>query len=130
MNMKMKSVAGIICLVSSLEEIIAFYTALGFEFRKQVPDVSATAYLNWFWIEFLLTDKTVTPEFTQDATITPKGAGQYIHINVEDVNAFHEGVVAKGFQPSAPPQDRPWGHREFVLQDPEGYKLVFFTKLK
>lgn len=127
--MKMKSIAGIICLAQNLEEIIPFYQKLGFVFRKRVPDISATAYLNWFWIEFLLEDKVVTEAFKEDVGVTPKGAGQYVHINVENVDEFYAGVIAKGLKPLSEPQDFPWGHREFVLQDPNGYKLVFFSKL-
>lgn len=126
--MKMKSVAGIICLVKDLDKAVEFYEALGFVFKKRVPGVAATAYLNWFWIEFLLEDKVVTEAFKEDVTITPKGAGQYIHISVENVDKFYQGVIAKGFKPLSQPQDFPWGHREFVLPDPAGYKLVFFSK--
>lgn len=129
MMTKMKTVAGVICLVKELEPSIAFYEALGFEFKKQVPGVAATAYLNWFWIEFLLQDKVVTEEYKEDVKVSPKGAGQYIHINVEDVDTFYEMVLEKGLHPSSLPQDFPWGHREFVLKDPSGYKLVFFSKL-
>lgn len=126
--MKMKSVVGIICLVKDLEQVKQFYETLGFEFKQQMPGVYTTAYLNWFWIEFLLEDKVVTESFKEDIAVSPKGAGQYIHINVEDVDEFYHGVKAKGLEPSSPPQDFPWGRREFVLQDPEGYKLIFFSK--
>lgn len=33
--MKMKSVAGIICLVKDLEKVTEFYETLGFEFKKR-----------------------------------------------------------------------------------------------
>ena len=128
MTLKMKSVSGTVCLVTDLDKTVAFYETLGFTFRKTVPGVSATAYLNWFWIEFLLEDKVVTEEFKDDVKVSPKGAGQYTHINVEDVDAYYEGIKEKGLQPSGEPQDFPWGRREFVLEDPSGYKLVFFTK--
>lgn len=128
--MKIKSVAGIICLVQELEPIITFYETLGFEFKKQVPGVSATAYLNWFWIEFLLEDQVVTEAYKPDVPVSPKGAGQYIHLSVDDVDGFYEDAVAKGLQPASKPEDFSWGHREFVLIDPAGYKLVVFSKLK
>lgn len=128
--MKMKSVSGIICLVDDLDEVTEFYETLGFEFRKRTPDVSATAYLNWFWIEFLLADKVITDVFKEDVSATPKGAGQYIHISVEDTDEFYNSVIAKGLTPAGKPQDFPWGHREFVMVDPSGYKLVFFSKTK
>ena len=126
----MKSIAGIICLVKDLEKSIKFYETLGFEFKKHIPGVAATAYLNWFWIELLLEDQVITEAFKEDVTIQPKGAGQYIHINVENVDEFHKTILAKGLKPLSEPQDFPWGHREFVLKDPSGYKLVFFSNLK
>ncbi len=126
----MKSVAGIICLVSDLDMSIKFYTTLGFEFKKQNPGISAHAYLNWFWIELLLKEKVVTQEFKVDVNISQKGAGQYMHISVEDVDEFYKDIIAKGLMPLSEPQDFAWGHREFVVNDPDGYKLVFFAKTK
>lgn len=126
--MKMKSVSGIIFLVDDLGRTIKFYSALGFEFRKQNPGISAHAYLNWFWIEFLLKQKVVTEAFKEDVAADKKGAGQYVHINVEDVDAYYRALIEKGLKPLSEPADFPWGHREFTLQDPDGYKLVFFCK--
>lgn len=126
--MKMKSVAGVICLVKNLQKSIEFYKALGFEFKKSVPDVSATAYLNWFWIELLLENRTVTSEFKDDLKVTKRGAGQYVHISVENIDEYHKYLLANGIKPSSEPKDYPWGSREFVIQDPDGYKLVFFEK--
>lgn len=125
----MKSISGIVCLVEELDRTVSFYESLGFTFRRTVPGVSATGYVNWFWIEFLLKGKVVTEEFKEDIAASPKGAGQYIHINVEDVDEFYAGVLEKGLRPSSQPQDFPWGHREFALSDPDGYKLVFFSKV-
>lgn len=127
---EMKSVAGVICLVKDLEKSVEFYEMLGFVFKKRIPDVAATAYLNWFWIEFLLENKVVTESYKEDVAVSSKGAGQYIHISVDDVDAFYSTILAKGLQPAGRPQDFAWGHREFVLKDPSGYKLVFFSRLK
>lgn len=115
-------------MVSNLDDSIDFYRSLGFDFKKQNPGISAHAYLNWFWIELLQKDQVITEQFKEDTDTIPKGAGQYLHINVEDVDEFYEALVAKGLKPLEKPKDFPWGHREFVLKDPDGYKLVFFTK--
>lgn len=128
--MKMKNVAGIICLVNDLERSVEFYKSLGFEFKKQNPGISAHAYLNWFWIELLRADKVVTEDFKPDVAAGNKGAGQYIHINVENADEFYEEIKANGLKSLSEPKDFPWGHREFVLADPDGYKLVFFSKAK
>ncbi len=124
----MKSVAGVICLVRDLQRSTAFYEMLGFEFKKRIPGVSATAYLNWFWIELLLEDKIVTDEFKEDVKATSKGAGQYIHISVGNVDDYYKNLLEKGLKPLGEPQDYPWGSREFVIKDPDGYKLVFFKR--
>lgn len=126
----MKNIAGVILLVKDLEESVVFYETLGFVFNKRVPNVAATAFLNEFWIELLLEDKIVTEAFKKDVALSPKGAGQYIHINVNDADESYNSLLSKGLQPLDTPQDRPWGHREFVLQDPTGYKLVFFSRVK
>lgn len=125
----MSNVAGVIFLVKNLERSVAFYEALGFELKKRVPDIAVTVYLNGFWVEFLLEDKVVTEAFKPDVPVSSKGAGQYIHINVADVDEFYKNLIAKDLEPMSEPQDFPWGHREFVLADPDGYKLVFFTTL-
>lgn len=126
--MKPNSVSGILCLVEDLDASIEFYKKLGFDFKKQTPGVSAHAYLNWFWIELLLKDKTVVDLFTADVDISPKGAGQYTHLKVDSADEYHDYLVSKGVTPTTQPQDFPWGHREFIVTDPDGYKLVFFQK--
>jgi len=126
--MKMKSVAGVIFIVKDLNKSAAFYKTLGFEFKKDIPGVAKTAYLNWFWIELLLEDKIVTNEFRHDIKATKKGAGQYIHISVENVDEYYKELVKKELKPLSEPNDYSWGNREFIIKDPDGYKLVFFKK--
>lgn len=126
--MSMQNVAGIICLVKDLDEVTVFYEALGFEFKKSVPGVFTTAYLNDFWIEFLLETEVVTEAFKSDVMAPVRGAGQYVHVQVEDIDEFYRTVTSKGLTPFSEPKDYPWGQREFVLVDPNGYKLVFFSK--
>ncbi len=123
----MKSVSGLTCYVKDLNKTISFYEALGFVFRKK-EETHATGYVNWFWIDFVLAPKEDKEEFKDDANAKNKGAGMYIGISVEDVDAFYTGVLEKGMKPSSEPRDWPWGNREFVLRDPDGYKLVFFKK--
>lgn len=84
--------------------------------------------MNWFWIELLSEDKIVTEEFKEDIKVREKGAGQYLHISVEDVDEYYKKLLGNGLKPLGEPQDYPWGSREFVIQDPNGYKLVFFKR--
>ena len=126
--MEMKSIAGIGCYVKDLDRTAKFYDALGFRFGKR--DLNhLTVYLNWFWITFNTQDSEDKPEFQPEAQAEHKGAGLFVNIKVEHIDAFYEGVLAKGLEPSSAPRTWPWGNREFVLRDPDGYKLVFFQKL-
>jgi catechol 2,3-dioxygenase-like lactoylglutathione lyase family enzyme len=125
--MKMKSVSGIACYVKDLNKTIEFYEAIGFDFRKK-EEAHATAYLNWFWIDFLPISKEDKAEFQEEALMENKGGGLYLYISVEDVDEFYAGLRSKGLKPTSVPRDWPWGNREFVLRDPDGYKLVFFKR--
>ncbi len=84
--------------------------------------------MNWFWIDFIAIDKEDKPEFQKEAHLDNKGAGLYLYISVDNVDDFYNDLVAKGFKPKSEPRDWPSGNREFVMRDPDGYKLVFFKR--
>lgn len=127
--MKMKNVAGFVAYVKNTKKTADFYEKLGFKFDKREAD-HISIYLNWFWMDFHPQDKEDKPEFQKEANLASKGAGLFIYIKVDDVDEFYKGVIKKGLKPSSEPRDWPWGNREFVLRDPDGYKLVFFNKSK
>ena len=123
----MKSVSGVTCYVKDLSKTAEFYKTLGFAVKKKEGN-HATVYLNWFWIDFVLIDMENKPEFIKEATKKNKGAGLYLNVSVDDVDVFYNGLLKKGLKPSSNPRDWPWGNREFVIRDPDGYKLVFFKR--
>ncbi len=126
---KMNSVSGMVCYVKDIDKTAEFYDALGFIFTKREPD-HLSIRLNWFWIDFHPQDKEDKPEFQKEANLDNKGAGLFTYIKVDNVDEFYEAVVAKGLKPSSQPKDWPWGNREFILRDPDSYKLVFFNKVQ
>lgn len=125
--MKMKSIAGIVCYVKDIKKTAKFYRALGFQFKKREPN-HISIYLNWFWIDFLSINKENKSEFRKEANLSNKGAGLFLYISVEDVDEFYKVLLSKGLKPSSKPRDWPWGNREFVIRDPDGYKLVIFKR--
>lgn len=125
--MKPKSVAGIVCYVQNIAATVAFYEYLGFHFKRHEP-THATGYINWFWIDFLQSDAETKLAFQAEARAQPKGAGQYLYLSVNDVDAAHAALTAAGLTPSTEPTNQPWGNREFVIRDPDGYKLVVFKR--
>ena len=52
------------------------------------------------------------------------------YLEVEEIDDFCKSLVEKGFKPSSEPRDWPWDNRKFVIRDPDGYKLVFYEKIK
>lgn len=125
--MKAKSVSGLGFYVQDIAKTAKFYEMLGFRVGER-SDTYLKVYLNWFWMQFNAASSADKPEFQIEANAQPKGGGLYINIAVNNVDDAYKEVVAKGYKPSSEPRDWPWGTREFVLRDPDGYKLVFFQK--
>jgi catechol 2,3-dioxygenase-like lactoylglutathione lyase family enzyme len=128
---KMNSISGILCLVKDLDKTTEFYEKLGFNFKTRTPDY-ATAYLNQFWIEFVAQDKVEKSVFQKEADVNHaghRGAGLFVHFNVQNTDDFYDAILAKGLKPSSEPKDFLWGRREFVIRDPDGYRLVFFQNI-
>jgi catechol 2,3-dioxygenase-like lactoylglutathione lyase family enzyme len=125
--MNIKSISGVVCFVGNLDKTAAFYEKLGFRFGKRTEDRLIT-YVNWFWVDFVTVGKDDEARFQKEAGLPNKGSGTFLCMSVDDVDVFYKSILSKGLIPSSEPSDRPTGRREFVLRDPDGYKLVFFQK--
>ena len=121
--MKVSSISGITCYVSHLARTAQFYETIGFRPGEQEAD-RLTFYVNWFFVTFVAQDG----HSGKEDDLTNKGAGLFTYVKVDDVDAYHKAVVSKGLSPESEPQARNDGRREFVLRDPDGYRLVFFEK--
>jgi catechol 2,3-dioxygenase-like lactoylglutathione lyase family enzyme len=125
--MKPNSISGITCYVADLSKTAEFYEALGFRRGKEEVD-RLTFYVNWFFVTFVAQDQVQDAQLRKEARSKAKGAGLLINIKVDDISDFHKSVVAAGMEPDGEPQVLFSGNREFVLRDPDGYKLAFFQK--
>jgi catechol 2,3-dioxygenase-like lactoylglutathione lyase family enzyme len=125
--MKPNSISGITCYVKDIARTAEFYEAIGFRRGKEEPD-RVTFYVNWFFVTFIAQDQEADSELRKEAQLPDKGAGLFLYIKVDDVEDFHNAALSKGMKPDGEPQSRPSGNREFVLRDPDGYKLAFFQK--
>lgn len=125
--MKLKSASGYVAYVSDLEKTKTFYEDLGFNLTESSPE-GLSFRLNWFWIDFHPYAIEADQDFVQTAKQEPKGGGLFFYFSVEDVDEAYEFVLSKGMKPETKPTNKPWGNREFILKDPDGFKLVFFKK--
>jgi uncharacterized glyoxalase superfamily protein PhnB len=104
-----------------------FYKKLGFEVVHSEDDHSVVA-LNGF--EITLVTMRDEDEFAKDSMSSDKGRGIYVYIRIDDVDATYKNFVAIGLKPVTEPKDWEWGNREFVVKDPDGYKLCFWQPVK
>ena len=47
-----------------------------------------------------------------------------------EVDAFFQLVAGKGVDRCVPPQNQAWGHRSFIVYDPDGIPIHFYSELK
>ena len=125
--MKVKSVSGVVCYVKDVKASVKFYELLGFDFKVN-DDVYARGYINWFFIDLVEIGSEGKDEFVTEARTEPKGTGIFLNLSVDDVDAAYRELAKAGYKPSSESRDWDWGTREFVVRDPDGYKIVLFKK--
>lgn len=108
-----------------LEKTYDFYTLLGFDPQK--TDDGVRIKLGDVTLFFI--DETKT-EIKNESGMKPKGLGIYMYIEVDDVDRHFEFVKKNGVTPRTQPKTWGWGKREFVVKDPDEYKLVFYSPIR
>jgi catechol 2,3-dioxygenase-like lactoylglutathione lyase family enzyme len=51
-------------------------------------------------------------------------------IEVDDIDAFHDAVRAKGAEVISPPANEPWGMREFGIRTADGHRIRFGCRIR
>ena len=113
----MKLNAGVI--TEKLAETKSFYTEImGF----------GVTFENEFYLLLHTPDRTAEISFllpnhpSQQPLFQPpfQGQGVYLTIEVDDVDAWHEKMIAKGVTIKISLRDEPWGDRHFAIEEPNG----------
>ena len=67
--------------------------------------------------------------YGEGAVIVTRGAdppgGHSVHVRVEDADAHHERSVAAGATIVSPPEDYPYGERQYTVEDLAGRRWTF-----
>lgn len=103
-----------------------FYKKLGFDVVRANDDHSVVA-IDGFKI--MLVSMRDDDKFAGDSMYSEKGRGMYVYIGVSDVDTKYKELTDLGFNPTKP-KNWQWGNREFVLKDPDGYKLCFWQQIQ
>ena len=102
--------------VRDVQQALAFYSGvLGFEtgWTWGEPPTYASVCRGPVEINF------GAPE--QGQTLSPSS----VYITLTDIDAYHEGIRARGAEIAVPIGDRPYGMRDFTVADPDGNRLSF-----
>ncbi len=100
-----------------------FYKRLGFEVTASTDAYSEVKFGD---LQIVLVNMRDEEEFAGDALGGAKGKGMYVYFWVDNVDAEYDRQTRLGLMPATQPRDWPWGNREFILKDPDGYKLCFW----
>jgi uncharacterized glyoxalase superfamily protein PhnB len=104
---------------------VKFYKKLGFDV-VETSDRHSVVQLGTYKI-FLVSSRD-EDEFGSDSLASSKGKGMYIYVHSTSVDALYDRFIENGIIPHTKPRDWDWGNREFIVKDPDGYKLCFWTK--
>ena len=91
-----------------IEASTAFYGLLGFE-----------EVMNLGWVATLASPNNPTAQVILIES-DPSGLHPAMSIEVEDVDAAHDAMVAHGAEIVYALRDEPWGVRRFFVRDPNG----------
>ena len=117
--------------VKDVNASTSFYKTLGFELVNNDGSF-AEMKLGNMRVTFTAqeTAKDKDESFQKDAFGEPKGTGIYLNVEVEHIDDYYKYLTDNNITPSTQPRDWPWGNREFVVRDPDRYKLVMYEKVK
>lgn len=119
-------ITGLVLWVQDNSLSVKFYKKLGFEIAQSDERNSIVKLDNF---EIMLVSMRDEAEFNRDSLNSDKGRGMYVYIHAEDVDAKYSELEKLGLTPYSKPRDWDWGNREFIVKDPDGYKLCFRQKI-
>ncbi|MBT4099701.1 MAG: VOC family protein [Gemmatimonadetes bacterium] len=104
-----------VLVVPDLKSAIDFYTSkLGFTAGWDYPDPPTYASVAFGDAEIHLSEV---------ADIKDTGTDVWLYLQVQDVDDFYDWLVSNGVEVEGPPEQRPWGMREIVATDLNGYRF-------
>ena len=111
--------------VRDMKKTLDFYTkSLGFELRMAFPTPDNPQYAD------IIKDGMVMMFIpAQEHSIDSKekfGSGVYLYLHIDgDIDKYYNELKQKGVRIAVDIKDEPFGVRDFTVEDPDGYKLVF-----
>ena len=113
--------------VQDLRRSVAFYVDLGFETLSESERGVTVARGE---AKLFLFEGVAGPAPMRELGLFGNPPGiDHVSFLVDDVDALHDELVARGIETAGPPSDQDWGARAFGLLDPDGNNLYFLCWL-
>lgn len=140
----------VILRVREPKKTVAFYRdTLGFEMKESWPNPEAPMWANLVLDgQSIMLGADLSPEesahmcggdeteaahmreLAQEFRANKPGVGIAIYLRVPDVDAFHGELSRKGIRAQHALKTQFYGQRDFGVQDPDGYRLIFYMPVK
>lgn len=101
------------------------------EFYMQYFNLKLVYESDWY-LELVMRDYSAGISFTlsqRDVGEFFNGRGLLLSFEVEDVDKEYQRLVEAGVQIFQGLQDKPWGERSFVIDDPNGVHLYIYKSI-
>jgi uncharacterized glyoxalase superfamily protein PhnB len=116
-------ITGLVLWVQDNTISVKFYKKLGFDVAES-NDRHTAVQLGTF--KLYLISMRDEEEFNGDSLASDKGKGMYLYIRTNNIDGLYKQLVERGLALRTKPRNWDWGNREFVIKDPDGYKLCFW----
>lgn len=93
------------------------------EYRKYVCEIGD------YELHFCLDTEEKIPEYKTIAHQTPRGYGIIFYIGIENLEEVYQKAQNIPGRILNEIADQPWGCREFLWQDPNGYYFAFYQEI-
>ena len=117
--------------ITDVDRSVAFYEALGFEFRRELPIVcdGALEATNYFF-GVPGQEEELELTFNHDGRTYELGSGYgHIAIGVDDLDGTLARLAEQGIEPERPPyRVREGGSRLCFVRDPDGYRVELIER--
>lgn len=111
--------------ISSVEKTYNFYKELGAKILEKDED-KVVAKLGDFNFHFIKDTSEPFDEYLHATRKEGRGQGSLFYIEVEDLMEFYFELKNSALGATTSIFVNNWNGEEFLLEDPDGYKLVFY----
>jgi uncharacterized glyoxalase superfamily protein PhnB len=112
----------------NLAKTYTFYEALGAEIIYTEQD-KITVVMGDYELHFVYDDSEPIDEYYEVAKTHDRGGSVIFYVEVENIDEAFRRARSAGAKILADVAERPWELREFLFEDPNGYKIVFYEEV-